>query len=84
MGLGLGLFMGGMLLKSWVGEPPSFGSGMRMTMTTLLLFSRGERQRSWLPSLLASRRGMGGGHDHTPPLLKIRRAEAIATFPPFF
>ena len=66
--------------RQWSPSYLHYGRGMGITMTTHTLCSRGKRQRPWLTSLLPSRTGMGDGRDHTPPLLKIRRAETMATF----
>ena len=41
----------------------------------LHFFMRREKGSPWLPSLLPARVGMGGGHDHTLPFLKLRKAE---------
>ena len=55
--------------RSWPPSHLSFRSGMRMSMATLLLSSKVERQRPLLPSLLPLRGWMRGAHDHAPPLL---------------
>ena len=51
---------------------------------TSFLSQEEKRQRPWLPPFCLLGRGMGVGseHDYTPPLLRIRRAKTMATFPP--
>ena len=59
---------------------------MRMTITMLLhlIMRREAIVHGSLPLLLPSRRGMGGGHDHTLPLLRTRRTETMVAFAPSF
>ena len=60
------------------------GEEWEVAMTTRFHFSGSEGQRLWLPSLFPARRGMGGGHDHSLPLLRVRRKETMVASTPSF
>ena len=81
--------MGGMLLKSWVGGPnEKLGNDFQTRMTCmglgLELFMGGMLLKSWVGEPPSFWKWYEDDHDHTPPFLKRREAEIMASFPPCF